>query len=78
MPGAARGTIEADMQESAPDKGWREATRAMEHRPHRPAQMLSLESNGPIKDWVCPRCSDTMYSIISIAPVCEGGYGRGY
>ena len=60
--------------QNAKDMGWRGATRALEHRPHFIATMLSLESNGPIKDWVCPRCSATKYSTTSVAPSCIGGY----
>ena len=60
--------------QSAKDASWREATRALERRPHRVATMLSLQSNGPIKDFICPRCSMTAYSVTSLAPTCSGGF----
>lgn len=58
----------------ARDIAWREATRAVERRPHRPTQMTSLQSTGPLKDYICPACSITAYSTQSSGPVCYGGY----
>lgn len=53
--------------------GWREAVRAKKLRPHPPTIMQSLESHGPIKDFICPVCRQFQLSSSALTPICYGG-----
>lgn len=61
--------------QEAEDSGWTQAARAKGRRPHPPTPMLSLNSLGPVKDWICshPGCTETAYSVTKSAPICFGG-----
>jgi len=57
---------------------WAEAQIAFSREPHPPTRMVSLQSLGPVKDWVCPICAQwgvvaTAYSRTTEPPWCDGG-----
>jgi len=52
------------------------ATRVEAKEPHRPEEMRSGNSVGPIRMWICavPKCNQYSYTYSSHqTPVCEGG-----
>ena len=62
----------------AADIPYLEAQSALNRRPHPPAEMMSLNSMGPIKAWCCSICAGhgwtaVEYTVTLTPPVCQGG-----
>ena len=58
---------------AATDIAYREAQRAYSRTPHPERRMLSMESRGPIKAWVCPTCRLIEHSVTTHPMDCFGG-----
>lgn len=58
---------------AATDIAYREAQRAFSRSPHPLKRMLSLESKGPLKSWVCTTCRLVEYSVTTHPMDCLGG-----
>lgn len=60
------------------DVGWERLSEAEKRAPHVPTEMISGNSKGPIKMWLCsrPGCDSIEYQYnarSNVTPICGGG-----